>query len=669
MRKLLSLGLVIFVLLSPLLVSCYENENDEDLNMCKISVDYVGKGEVKISKYLETSENVLKDSEIEVIAVPDKGYAFIGWYVGDAVEPISTDAVFSFIATKDIKLTARFVELIDFNIHSTEYGTVALKGLPETSSIVPSGSEVTVVATPDDNCAFIGWYVGDAEEPVSTDVEYTFKITKDVVLTARFYPISYITIEQGLDSVYDICESDILIISPVIAQTNLDKPLSYTWEVNLQPYSHDEFLEYVAEEVGQFECRFIVENEDDKVCFPFVINVGYGSGIAVLSKDAEGRSCLSYMQEPMKEGGEKMFYNENCFEKNNPDIVFASNASDIIQTNGSIIIACQGKDGVADDNATIYFLNEKTFVMENLVDGSEYPTFIPTKLLIPSKSYEGAEYPVLSADGKMYSLTTRNAVLQPLYKLAATYAQTCFVDADNSGYYDIIMWDKEINALALIYNGYGPFYCGSQYLCSRDYITMDDYYVKYFSKLKSVKTLTLIRRTPEQKKTSHREFIAIVEAPLFWQKVILSSFFWEYVENRPGEYNVLDNGGFVKAAKRNYSLINEQTPCIANATYKTMLFPDGNKVMRWYYDRKTNGDGNMYCLEDADVLCTVGSSKAVITAFEISDDHKQTYVAFYEPEQEDKNGSVWVIDTDSGVVLEKYNNICYRPVKMLLKSY
>lgn len=490
--------------------------------------------------------------------------------------------------------------------------------------------------------------------------------------TDAIRPLAEIIIEDGcIKNEYNIAKNEELVIKPLIKQLNNELPLSYTWEIDQKVVSRDETFHYVGNKLGSYSARLIVENSDGKAFHIFKLNVNspYENGITVLSKDAEGRSCLSFMQESMIAGEKSEFYNENSFEINNPDLVFASNASDIIQTKGSIIIACQGKDGDANDNATIYFLNEKTFVMENLVDGSEYPTFKPTKLLTPSESYEGGAYPVLSADGKMYSLPTYNAVLQPSHNLLSTYAQTGFVEADNSSYYDIIMWDKELNCLTLIYNGYGPYYCGSKYLCLRDSITKDDYYVKNFSKLKSVKTLTLIRRTPEQKKTSRRELIGIVEAPLALQKVIVSTFFWQAVEGKVGEYNVLDNKGFTKtASKKTYSLINENTPCIANATYKTMLFPDGNKVMRWYYNRETKGDGKMYYLEDADVLCTVGSNKAVITAFEISDDHKQTYVAFYEPEQEGKNGSVWVIDTDTGEVLEKYDNVCYQPVKIIYKK-
>jgi hypothetical protein len=93
-----------------------------------------------------------------------------------------------------------------------------------------------------------------------------------------------------------------------------------------------------------------------------------------------------------------------------------------------------------------------------------------------------------------------------------------------------------------------------------------------------------------------------------------------------------------------------------------LLFADGNKVMKWYYLEDDY-------LEDAKVLLKkVGNDEAIITSFEMSEDHKKTYVAFYDPTQEGKNGSVWVFDTNSGEVLEKYNNICYQPVKVIYKK-
>ena len=86
-------------------------------------------------------------------------------------------------------------------------------------------------------------------------------------------PLSNITIEQGIDSVYNIYKFDTLVIKPVISQENVDKPLSYTWEIDLQPYSHDEVFEYVGNDLGKFNCRLIVENEDGSYSLPSTVTV------------------------------------------------------------------------------------------------------------------------------------------------------------------------------------------------------------------------------------------------------------------------------------------------------------------------------------------------------------------------------------------------------------
>ena len=105
MKKCCPFLMCLFVALSTFLLSC---GGDSDANRCKITVAATTGGKVKISKYLETSELVMVGSEIEVVATPGKGYTFTGWYVGNSSEPVSTDAVYAFIATKNSTLTAHF---------------------------------------------------------------------------------------------------------------------------------------------------------------------------------------------------------------------------------------------------------------------------------------------------------------------------------------------------------------------------------------------------------------------------------------------------------------------------------------------------------------------------------------------------------------------------------
>ena len=473
-------------------------------------------------------------------------------------------------------------------------------------------------------------------------------------------PIAEITIdESSMEKVYNIDQNDSLVIKPIVTQSKeKELPLSYAWELNQEIVSIEKEFRYKGAILGTYNGRLIVSNDDGKAFYTFTLNVNspYEYGILVLSKDADERPHIAFMQEPMTEGEERKFYDENCLERNNEEQFFASNPSDIIQTTGTLIFSCQGEDGAA-----IYFLNEKTFVMENIVESKEYPTFKPSRLLTPQGSYEGSAYPVLSTDGKMYSLPTYNAVLQPSHKLTSTYAQVGFAVGD-AVYNDIIVWDKEVNGLVCLYNSYGPYYCGNKYLLQRDSLSTDDYYIKNFSKLKGLRTLVHINKTKEQLSKSRQELIAIVDAPNMKQKFVMSTFFWRQVEGKIGEYEVLDHGkGFQKAASKSYSKINDKTPCIANDTYDTMLFAIENKVMKWHYLQDN-------LLENAEELLKVGSDNAVITSFTISEDHKKTYVAFYEPTQEGKNGSIWVFDTHSGEVLEEHNNVCYQPVKVIYKK-
>ncbi len=141
------------------------------------------------------------------------------------------------------------------------------------------------------------------------------------------------------------------------------------------------------------------------------------------------------------------------------------------------------------------------------------------------------------------------------------------------------------------------------------------------------------------------------------KKVVMCTYF--HVYNDDTRQNVLSAEG-MSTCGYGESPINENTPCIANQTYKTLLFAKGNKVMKWSYL-------SSLILQAKDMQIGIPEN-AEITSFEISAAHKQTYVSFYEPDKQGKNGSVWVFDTDTGEVLEKYDNVCYKPVKMIYKQ-
>ena len=475
--------------------------------------------------------------------------------------------------------------------------------------------------------------------------------------------ISMISIDStSIQTEYNIKKNDLLTIQPKVAQSNKQKDLQYTWEIELKTVANGPVFEYEAKELGSYRCRLIVENEDGKSFFNFTIHVNtpYEEGLTLISKDKNGKGKLSFLLFTPDGTPAEQFTEDDCFSTNNPDEVFIANPVDIVHSGENLIMACQGDDAQGQ-LATIYYLNEKTLVVENKITAPEYPDFKPTRMAIPSEGAVGVAYPILCENGKVYEFSTSEGALVKPKKLPYTYSQSFVTyDEGNPGIYYLLFWDKEANALCQVYRGYGPYFCSRDYLLERGKFLEKcekDPHVNYFNGMNFAR-MELIRMTPEQLAKGGSETLVLTKGGIC-QKVRLLTTFWTY--NAEEASNVLvDNGGFSPVGFGSIP-VDENTPAIANYTYKSMLYAMGNKVCRWNYTSNQ-------LLQNADVLLTVGSASAVITNFEMSADHKITYVAFYEPSQEGNNGSVWAFDTDKGSILHKYDNICYQPTKLIYKK-
>ena len=478
----------------------------------------------------------------------------------------------------------------------------------------------------------------------------------DTTLAER--ELSEIVIDQNsMKEVYNINKNETLVITPVFSQTQAQLDVKTTWEIDQKVYSNEPSLSFTGKELGSWNCRLILENEDGRTFYPFRLNVNspYEEGITIISADNDGRPWLSFMAAD-ENGNDTQFYDYDCLSVNNSDIQFASHPADMVQSAGSLILVCQG-NGTSADVPTLYYVQEKTMTGENMLTVTEYPDFKPTILGIPSMDASGVAYPVLCENGKTYEFSTTEGALVKPTKLKYTYAQNMIVHDNGSGYsYELLAWDSEIGALAQIYNGYGPYYCSKNYHQTRATCTGQN---NYFDG-REFCNMTYVRMTDEQLAAGgDPQVLVIVKNGQLVQKVILSTSFWKY--NFDTAETVLSDNGGTKVAAVGACPLTATTPAIANMTYYSLLFADGNKVRRWNYTTSQ-------LLTNADVLQTIGSADAVITGFEMSADHKKTYVAFYEPSQTGKNGSLWVIDTDRGTILQKYDNISYRPVKMIYKK-
>ena len=119
---------------------------------------------------------------VTLTATPKYGYNFTGWYKGTAL--YTTNTSYSFTVSADAAYTAKFT--------LKNYTVTAKAGTG--GSVTGNGSytyntSATVKATPSTGYHFTGWYNGNTL--VSTDAAYTFLVTENVTLTAKFERTTY----------------------------------------------------------------------------------------------------------------------------------------------------------------------------------------------------------------------------------------------------------------------------------------------------------------------------------------------------------------------------------------------------------------------------------------------------------------------------------------------
>ena len=81
-----------------------------------VSVSEETGGVCSISGIDKASATIITGKEIAVVAIPNAGYEFIGWFVGDSDTTVSTEATYVFSVLEDIELVAKFKKLMVFRM-------------------------------------------------------------------------------------------------------------------------------------------------------------------------------------------------------------------------------------------------------------------------------------------------------------------------------------------------------------------------------------------------------------------------------------------------------------------------------------------------------------------------------------------------------------------------
>jgi uncharacterized repeat protein (TIGR02543 family) len=126
-------------------------------------------------------ETYYRDTQVTLTAkAAPTGYDFVGWYEGSNL--ISTSLSFSVTLTANRTLVAKY-KIKSYTVNATSEdtnkGTVSPAG-----QTVEHGANATVIATSKAAYNFAGWYNGATK--VSSNASYTFAVTANISLTAKF---------------------------------------------------------------------------------------------------------------------------------------------------------------------------------------------------------------------------------------------------------------------------------------------------------------------------------------------------------------------------------------------------------------------------------------------------------------------------------------------------
>ncbi|MEN9919741.1 MAG: hypothetical protein RL662_2177 [Bacteroidota bacterium] len=172
---------------------------------------------------------------IKVEATPKHGYNFDGWY--SLGSKITMNNPFTFLSKEDRILEARFVKSI-FNVKSDIQGDGTVIGQGD----YPSGSQVTLVAKPEVNSKFLGFY-NERDVLITVDETYNFSISSDTKVVAKFIKNVYVQLTLDLfDPHAGGCTNNGLVYK--IAKFRLS---TFTkWGNSLVPYTFtDEYLDVI----------------------------------------------------------------------------------------------------------------------------------------------------------------------------------------------------------------------------------------------------------------------------------------------------------------------------------------------------------------------------------------------------------------------------------------
>lgn len=437
-----------------------------------------------------------------------------------------------------------------------------------------------------------------------------------------------IVFNEVKEPVLDMERDEVLTIDPVISQTEQEKGLKYEWEINYQVFSTEKKLVYPCSKLGSYLVRLKVSNDDGSTFKSFKLNVNsaYEEGLMVLAENEIGEGTLAFMRKytdsEIANGRVESFVN-NCFTLNNPDLKLGKFPTDIAKRVSQIYISSKGEQ-------KIYILNDKTFELEAQITASDLPGFKPVKMSVPDNL--GRDAWILCEQGKIYKVALLEFLVSSHSAFPVNVVEKSALGYDDNNAYSYY-WSNERSRLEQI-NYYIDYYglatSGDQFKGQR----MVQFF--YAKALKAADDrLYVITNDPAN--------------PSVYRKTVYDNLATKLVNLTLKEEADLTGG--ISATLNANSIIE------SNATYRKLLYANGNKIYSWFYTGTTSASAPFITID-----------AGVVTSMSQTPDGKILYVGVYNSASAGLKGSVYVYNMDTGALIKKHEGVTDKPVKLFYKK-
>lgn len=416
-------------------------------------------------------------------------------------------------------------------------------------------------------------------------------------------------------------KNEVLTIDPVISQSENQKDLKYQWEVNYEVVSTEKKLVYPCTKLGSFIVRLKVSNEDGSTYKSFTLNVNspYEEGLMVLAEDESGEGTLAFMRKytdaEIAAGKVESFIN-NSFTQNNPGLKLGKNPTDIAKRGKQVYITSRTE-------RKIYMINDKTFELEAEVTAADLPDFKPLKIILPDNA--GREALILCEQGKLYKFAVLEFLVSPSTIYPTNVLDKTAFGFDNNQAYRYVWSPANSRIEQITYSTTTVRNTGAKFLGTN--------LIQFFYANASVladERLYVITNTPAN--------------PSVYKKTIYDNFTLTVPQE---EVNL--TGGIS-------STLNANSIIHSNATYRKLIYANGNKIYSWFYTG-TDSPTTPFITLDA----------GVVTGLAQSGDGKFLYVGIYNAAAPGLKGSVYVYNMDTGALIKKHEAVTDKPVKLFYK--